>query len=621
MQLRLRLLAALYAVFCLALNPVRAQTPATGSVTISGSLQGPIYPCGNSTCPTYDSGQVTINVNGFTATANYSKAGSQKTATQIANALAAKLNTAASPVTGTVAKSKITMTTKYTGSLANYPLSTSVSYDTRFPRASFTAAPSGATLTGGTGGGSSIGTYIQQVSNNTSLCSSSTDPGGNLPYCSVFFDGFPTNPNNLGAQTLIPDSPAGHISDQSVKQLMYPGWNGRVLCHYMPWFGNSTHKNVGYNENSAATVAAQASFMIKEGCDVVLIDYYGSQDAKHAFNLATTNAMFADVSSRAGYPLKFGLEEDKGALKALCPVTGQTESATLSCLQSALMTEMDYINANYAYSPVFWTDNGQPVVAYFGGKADWPILTSADWDTLWSTVKAHTDTYSIPFKYVFQFGSFTANAYDGGRFGWVQPSAYTATQQFWWGSKTSASPTYLDSFYTAGRTHQSQLTIGALYKGFDDYNASWGTNRVIAQQCGQVLLNTANEIAKYFGGANPQIPYVQVITWNDYEEGTSVEDGIDNCYTVNSSIAGSVLNWSLTASDSIYATTSTVHHFNVYFADAGGSLSPAASNLAVTTNSLDLSALVPAGTWTMYVEMVGQPLIINRMSDGVTFIH
>jgi len=203
----------------------------------------------------------------------------------------------------------------------------------------------------------------------------------------------------------------------------------------------------------------------------------------------------------------------------------------------------------------------------------------------------------------------------------VQPSAYTATQQFWWGSKTSASPTYLDSFYSAGRTHQSQLTIGALYKGFDDYNASWGTNRVIAQQCGQVLLNTANEIAKYFGGANPQIPYVQVITWNDYEEGTSVEDGIDNCYTVNSSISGSVLSWSLTASDSIYARTSTVHHFNVYFADAGGSLYPAASNLAVTTNSLDLSALVPAGTWTMYVEMVGQPLIINRMSRGVTFIH
>src|SRR6266496_5738762 len=117
MPLRLRLLAALSAVFCLALNPVRAQTPATGSVTINGSLQGPIYPCGNSTCPTYDSGQITVTVNGFNAATNYSKAGSQKTATQLSNALAAKLNTAASPVTATVAKSKISMTAKFAGSL------------------------------------------------------------------------------------------------------------------------------------------------------------------------------------------------------------------------------------------------------------------------------------------------------------------------------------------------------------------------------------------------------------------------------------------------------------------------------------------------------------------------
>jgi hypothetical protein len=602
-------------------NVARAQTPATGWVNITGSLQGPTYPCGNSTCPTYDSGQVTISVNGFIVTANYSKSGSQKTANQIASALAAKLNVVSSPVTAVVAKTKITMTTKYAGSQANYAFLTSVTYDTRFPQASFTAIPSGTALTGGSGGQSSTGTYVQQVSNNTSLCSSSEDLAGNLPYCTSLFEGFSSNPADGGAETLAPVSPAGHVSNLSIKQLMYPGFSGRVICEYQPWFGSSGHKSVGYNENLPTTVASQDSFMLSEGCDITLVDYYGALDSKQSFNLATTNALFADLNARSGYPLKFGIMEDKGALKSTCPTSGQTEAATLTCLQNALINEMDHINSNYASSPVYWTDNGQPVVAYFGGKADWPILTSADWNTLWSTVKAHTDTYSIPFKYIFQFGSFTANAYDGGRFGWVQPPAYTATQQFYWGSKTSVSPTYLDSFYSSGRTHQSQLTIGALYKGFDDYNASWGTNRVVAQQCGQVLLKTANEIAKYFGGANPQIPYVQVITWNDYEEGTSVEDGIDNCYTVNSSISGSVLNWSLTASDSIYATTSTVHHFNVYFADAGGSLYLAASNLAVTTNSLDLSTLVPAGTWTMYVEMVGQPLILNRMSDGVTFIH
>jgi len=621
MQVGLRAFAVVFASCCITFHVAQAQTAASGSVNISGSLQGPIYPCGNSTCPTYDSGQITISVGGFIAATNYSKAGSQKMVTQLANALAAKLNTASSPVTASVAKSKITVTSKFAGSLANYPLATSVSFDTRFAQASFTSTASGPTLTGGRGGPTVIGTLVQQISNNTSLCSSSSDPSGNLPYCTAYFEGFSANPNDTGIQTLVPSAPAGHVSNLSIKQLMYPGWNGRLICEYQPWFGLSTHKSVGYNENSPATVASQNSFMLAEGCDINLVDYYGSLDTKQSFNLATTNEVFADLNTRSGYPLQFGIMEDKGALKSTCPNSGQTESATVSCLQNALIAEMDYINTHYANSPVYWTHNGQPVVAYFGGRGDWPILTAVDWDNIWYSVKAHTDTYQARFKYVFQFGTFTSNGYDGGRFVWVQPPAYGSMQQFWWGSKTSASPTYLDTFYSAGLSHPSQLTIGALYKGFDDYAASWGANRVIAQQCGQVLLKTANEISKYFGASNPQIPYVQVITWNDYEEGTAAEEGVDNCYTVSSSISGNLLIWSLVASDPVYASISTVHHFNVYFADAGGNLYLAGSNLAVSATSLDLSLLVPAGTWTMYVEMVGQPLIINRMSNAVTYIQ
>jgi hypothetical protein len=599
-----------------------AQTPGKGSVTISGSLQGPIYPCGNNSCPTYDSGKIQITVNGYVASTNYSRANNQKTAQQLANALATQLNATASPVTATISnKTKINMTSKVTGTASNYALSTSVTHSTYFASGSFTATGSGPTLTGGTGGAVSIGTLIQQTSNNTSLCSSSTDPGGNLPYCTSFFEGFGSNPNNSGVQTLVSAWPAGHVSNLSIKQLMYSGWTGRLLCEYQPWFGLSIHKSVGYNENSAATVASQNSFMIHEGCDVNLVDFYGATSPNQTFNLATTNTVFADLIGRSGYPLKFGIMEDKGALKYLCPTSGLTESATVSCLQNALIQDMDYINTNYASSSVYWTDGGQPVIAYFGGKSDWPILTATDWDAVWSAVKAHTDIYAIPFKFVFQFGSFTTASYDNGRFGWVQPAVYSSSQQFWWGSNTSSSPTYLDNLYSSGLSHPSQLTIGAIYKGFDDYNASWGANRVMAEQCGQVLLKTANEISKYFGGSNPQIPYVQVITWNDYEEGTSVEDGIDNCYTVSASLSGNTLSWTLNASDTTYPSTSTVHHFMVYYADAAGNLYNAASNLPVATNSVDLSSLVPSGTWSIYVEMVGQPLIINRISNGVTYIH
>ena len=605
--------------FCL--STVHAQTAGTGSVSIGGSLEGPIYPCGNTSCPMYDSGQIAITVNGFKIATNYSHNAGQRNANQLANSLTILLNAAASPVKASVSKSKISLVSKITGRISNYPLSTSVMHSNLFANVSFTATASGSTLTGGAGGPVVFSTLTREAANDTSACSSSNDSGGNRPYCSAFFDGFGTNPNDTAAQTLVPDSSAGHVSNLSVKQLMYPGWTGRVICEYQPWFGLSSHKNVGYNENNSATVAAQDSFMITEGCDINLIDFYGALDPNQSFNLATTNALFTDLNGRSGFPLKFGIMEDKGALISSCPTSNQTESATVTCLENALIKEMDYINTHYANSGVYFTDAGQPVIFTFIPPPVWPILTSTDWSTIWSTVKAHTDTYSAAFKYTFEFGSFSSASYDNGRYGWPQPPAYSSTQQFWWGSSTSSSPTYLDTLYSAGLNHPSQLTIGVLYKGFDDNNASWGGNRVVAEECGQVLLKTASEISKYFGGSNPQIPYVQVATWNDYEEGTAIEDGIDNCYMVNASLSGSQLTWSLAASDSTYASPSTIHHFNVYFADAAGNLYSAASNLPVTTTSFDLSTIVPSGTWSVYVEMVGQPLIINRMSNALTYIH
>ncbi|HET8826951.1 MAG TPA: hypothetical protein VFM77_17540, partial [Terriglobales bacterium] len=264
-----------FLVFPLVISSAFAQTPARGSVNISGSLQGPI--CVNGTCGIYDSGTIQITVNSFTVSTNYSRSANQKTATQLANSLATKLNASASPVTATVSKTKIIMTTKATGTAANYPLSTAVTHSSYFAKASFSAAPSGATLTGGTGGPNPVpvGALLQQLSNNTSACSSSNDPGGNLSYCFALFNGFNTNANNLGAETLVPDSPAGHVSNLSIRNLLYSGWTGKVICEYQPWFGLSSHASVGYNENNSATVAAQNSSMLREGCDINLVDFYG----------------------------------------------------------------------------------------------------------------------------------------------------------------------------------------------------------------------------------------------------------------------------------------------------------------------------------------------------------
>src|SRR5437763_15411465 len=89
-----------------------------GLITISGSEQGPIYPCGNTSCPTYDSGQITITVNGFNAVTNYSHTVGQKTSHKLANSMAAKLNATTSPVIVVVVDLKISISSKLEGRIS-----------------------------------------------------------------------------------------------------------------------------------------------------------------------------------------------------------------------------------------------------------------------------------------------------------------------------------------------------------------------------------------------------------------------------------------------------------------------------------------------------------------------
>jgi hypothetical protein len=189
--------------------------------------------------------------------------------------------------------------------------------------------------------------------------------------------------------------------------------------------------------------------------------------------------------------------------------------------------------------------------------------------------------------------------------------------QFNWGASSNAAPLYYQDFYKNVVSHPDRIAIGAIKKGFDDNNASWGANRVTAQQCGRTVLNTAELVSRFFDSSRP-LEWLGVPTWNDYEEGSEVETGIDNCYTVSASITGHHLTWELQSASS-NPTPATVDHFTVYYADRRSLLYMAQDNIPVNVNSLDLERLVPAGSWNIYVRMVGKPLFMNRISAAVLY--
>src|SRR5262249_28501282 len=112
-----------------------------------------------------------------------------------------------------------------------------------------------------------------------------------------------------------------------------------------------------------------------------------------------------------------------------------------------------------------------------------------------------------------------------------------------------------------------------------------------------------------------QLNLIQIATWNDYEEGSTVESGIDNCIGVKADVSGTQLSWDLTG----IGSESTVHHYTVFASQDGQNLMPVAE-LPAGTRNLDLASLgLPAGNYSYFVKAVGKASILNHVSNAVTF--
>ena len=440
---------------------------------------------------------------------------------------------------------------------------------------------------------------------------------------------------NTGAQTVVIDPLPTNVSAVSVRSsYLYSGSTTRLMIAYMPWFCNSSnpcngHTSIGMDESNAAQVLAQAEAMKTAGFDVVNVDYYGCstscptpQSSSKAYNLSVTTALANAIAANPSLTPKFMLRLDGGAINGSgtgqCPPAGGDQSV---CLISAIEIQIDYMEATWLAQSYYEKNatNSHPIVLYFVDQTDWP---GTNFNTVFSAVAAHATsgqscgsgcTYAATVDFVDEnSGAFSESGINGG-FAWPHPNAWSITNQFCWDG--NCTNTYLSNFYSVARANPSQIAIGSLYKGFDDSVASFGQNRVIAQQCGQVLGLTAAQISTAGYSSSSQLQYVFLSTWNDYEEGTAVEAGVDNCITIGTPvIVGNTLSWSLVKSDATYASTSTISSFSIYTGTASPTTLFASGISASSTSN---AAPPPAVGQNVWVYMVGQSLIQNRLSPGI----
>lgn len=373
----------------------------------------------------------------------------------------------------------------------------------------------------------------------------------------------------------------GNVSKVATNSLLYGGSSTAVYAHFMPWFGVSYHMDVGYNSADPAQVEAQVTDMISRGISGVIIDWYGPNATQEN---ATSLAMMKEAQSRNG-AFQFAIMEDAGAISSCANTSGCD-------LTGALINDLNYITQTFISSSAYIRWNGNPVILYFGVEG---------YNIDWTRVRANT---ASNLKFVFQnTGGFTRTFSDGG-FSWVQPSDVTSSDPM--------SLNYLADFYSSAQQYSAKLPVGASYKGFNDAMASWGSNRYMGQQCGQTWLDTFNKANSWWSTAD-QLAWFQLVTWNDYEEATEIETGIDNCFGITASVAGSTLNWTISGDES------TIDHYTAFISNDGSNLM-SLGDFPPGTRTLNLASFgFDAGTYSVYVKAVGQPSILNHMSAAATY--
>jgi len=367
----------------------------------------------------------------------------------------------------------------------------------------------------------------------------------------------------------------GRVSKVDVRSLLYSGANTKIYAHLMLWFGQSNHMNVGYSSMDKAQIHRQITDMISRGIDGVFIDWYGPNNSIDQ----ATQLVMAEAETHRGFT--FAIMVDKGAI--------QWDSCNGCTPQQALIAQLQYVERTYFSSPAYMTMQGRPVVSNF----DIDLSYTIDW-------KAVNDALSTQPAFIFQNSTGFSHVLSQGSYSWVMPTT------------TDYGMSYLTTFYNTGKPLASEQTVGATYKGFNDSLAAWGAGRIMGQQCGQTWLHTFSKINNLYNSGN-QLPALQLVTWNDYEEGSEIESGIDNCLTISAMVSGTALKWSVKGS------INTVDHYVAYISTDGQHLMPLA-DASVGTSSLNLcSYAIPKGNYVLYVQAVGKPSIVNQISGPVKF--
>jgi hypothetical protein len=305
-----------------------------------------------------------------------------------------------------------------------------------------------------------------------------------------------------------------------------------VMVHYMPWFVSQPYSGswgwhwtmnhfnpnvvntngeqeiaswyyplIGpYDSVDPAVLEYHVLLMKLAGIDGVIVDWYGMDNFNdYAVNNQRTLALF-NYTRKAG--LKFSLCYEDATIQHEIDGKYITAGAAISHAQQTML----YVQTNFFSDASFLRLSNAPVLLNFGPQY---FYNSSDWTSIFSVLNATN-----------QPAFFTEDnrlAVGSGAFDWppmwmsgggtntltaAQLQSYLvsfelkAKNQAWPGFVSSAFPRFHDIYAQAG--------VGSSYGYLDDANGSTFTNTL-----SRAMTNNS--------------AIVQIVTWNDFGEGTMVE--------------------------------------------------------------------------------------------------
>ena len=266
--------------------------------------------------------------------------------------------------------------------------------------------------------------------------------------------------------------------------------NGRpeIASHYMPLTGP-------YDSQDETVLEYQVLLMKLSGIDGLIVDWYGTEDFRDYAVLNASTLKLFEYTQRAG--LRFALcYEDQTVLHMVNEDYLSSENA----LQRA-QEDMQFAQEHWFSHESYLTYEGQPLLFVFGPQF---FRQPTDWETIFAELEPTPALVTLD-----------------GHMDFAALSSYPWPPMELAGGIEMAPAvleSYLERFYRNAR--RRDLIVAGAFPAFHDIYAEAGVRSsygYINPQDGQTLRLTLDLAL----AQNPGI--VQLITWNDYGEGTIIE--------------------------------------------------------------------------------------------------